>query len=193
MQVHLKQHLILASGSPRRKELLEGLQIPFNVIITDVDETIEGEVSPEEAVQQLARRKAMHIAESFPDSFIVAADTAVVLNGQILGKPRDESDAIRTLGQLSGKTHRVLTGVSIFRGKKEKSFFTSTDVTFWNLSGEEIQAYAETGEPLDKAGSYGIQGLGKAFVKEISGDYFSVVGLPVSRLIRELREIGFSC
>ncbi|KZZ86100.1 Maf family protein [Bacillus sp. SJS] len=192
MHAHLQQHLILASGSPRRKELLESLNIPFNVMITDVDETIEPGQSPEDAVMQLARRKAWHSANSFPDSFVLAADTIVVLDGQILGKPENEQEAVRTLGLLSGKSHHVLTGVSIFKGKKERSFYVSTEVTFWELSGEEIKTYAETGEPLDKAGSYGIQGLGKAFVKEIRGDYFSVVGLPVSRVIRELREIGFT-
>ncbi|MTH52980.1 septum formation inhibitor Maf [Bacillus mangrovi] len=192
MNEHLEQHLILASGSPRRKELLENLKVPFNVMITNVDETISEGTGPEKAVQQLARKKAVHIAGSFPDSFIVAADTVVVLDGDILGKPKDEQEAIRTLGRLSGRTHHVYTGVSIIKGKKERIFHTATEVTFYDLSGEEIQKYAETGEPLDKAGSYGIQGLGSLFVKEIKGDYYSVVGLPVARLLRELREIGFT-
>ncbi|AZB43801.1 septum formation inhibitor Maf [Bacillus sp. FJAT-42376] len=192
MHAHLEQHLILASGSPRRKEILENLRIPFNVMITDADESIDPGLSPEDAVQYLAAKKARHAAAAFPDSFVVAADTVVVLDGRILGKPEDEQDAIRTLGLLSGRTHHVLTGVSILKGTKEKTFYVSTEVVFWDLSSEEIQSYAETGEPLDKAGSYGIQGLGGLFVKEIKGDYFSVVGLPASRLIRELREIGFS-
>lgn len=185
------QNLILASSSPRRKELLENLQLLFEVSSSDVDESFDPKTAPKDVVMELSFRKAKAVSERYPDSFIIGSDTVVVSGGKILGKPRDEDDAFKMLKSLSGKTHSVYTGVSILAPEKEIKFYTKTDVVFWELSDDEIHSYISTGEPFDKAGAYGIQGYGSVLVKEINGDYFSVVGLPVSRTVRELREAGF--
>lgn len=186
------QTLILASSSPRRKELLENLQLPFEVVSSDVDESFHENSTPDEVVTELAMRKAKAVYQERQESFVIGADTVVVCDGQILGKPNDEQDAFHMLKLLSGKTHSVFTGVAIAAPQYEKKFYLKTNVVFWELSDEEIHAYISTGEPFDKAGSYGIQGIGSMLVKEISGDYFSVVGLPVSRTVRELKKAGFT-
>ncbi|WP_246940850.1 Maf family protein [Bacillus pinisoli] len=186
------QHLVLASSSPRRKELLTNLGITFDVLSSSIEETIDPSVTPEETVLSLAEQKAMDVAKQYPSSYVVGADTIVVYDSQILGKPKDEQDAKHMLRMLSGNTHYVLTGVSIVVNGQPSSFYVRTDVTFWPISEDEISQYIESREPFDKAGSYGIQGLGSLFVKEIKGDYFSVVGLPISRLKRELAKIGFT-
>lgn len=185
------QHLILASSSPRRKELLENLHLTFDISSSEVDESFAPELPPEEIVVGLAIRKAKVIANQHPDSFVIGADTIVVANGRILGKPADEAEAIDMLSMLSGKTHAVFTGVAILHGETEVHFFEKTEVTFWELTDTEIQAYIKSGEPFDKAGGYGIQGFGSMLVKHISGDYFAVVGLPVSRTVRELQKAGY--
>ncbi|PLT32397.1 nucleoside triphosphate pyrophosphatase [Bacillus sp. V5-8f] len=179
--------LILASSSPRRKELLQFLQIPFETIHTNTDESIDPQLDAEKAVKELAERKAMAAALTYPGDCVIGADTVVAVEGRILGKPVDREDAKKMLRILSGRTHHVYTGVAIIQGEGRKVFAQKTEVTFWELSEEEIEAYLDTGEPFDKAGSYGIQGYGSLLVKGISGDYFSVVGLPVSRLARELK------
>ncbi|MFJ7974746.1 Maf family protein [Peribacillus sp. JNUCC 23] len=178
--------LILASSSPRRKELLQVLQIPFQSVDANVDESIEPNTAPSDAVKELAHRKAKAVAANHPDSCVIGSDTVVALDGLILGKPTDRADARRMLQLLAGNTHFVYTGVALVQGKKSQVFFEETEVTFWDLSDAEIEGYLDSGEPFDKAGSYGIQGYGSLFVKKIHGDYFSVVGLPVSRLSREL-------
>lgn len=183
--------LILASSSPRRKELLENLQFPFEVSSSDVDESFDPVLTPGEIVMELSSRKAKAVSKEYPASFVIGADTIVVLEGHVLGKPKDRAEAISMLQKLSGKTHSVFTGVSIVAPEKEKTFYVKTDVVFWELTDEEIHSYISTGEPFDKAGAYGIQGFGSALVKEIAGDYFAVVGLPVSRTVRELRNVGF--
>ncbi|WP_210366749.1 Maf family protein [Bacillus sp. REN3] len=185
------QRLILASSSPRRKELLETLRLPFEISSSDADESFSDELTPAEAVMELASRKARAVAGNYPDCFIIGSDTVVVHGGTILGKPSDEQEAASMLRKLSGNTHAVYTGVSIHSPWKEERFYEKTDVTFWELSDEEIDTYIKSGEPFDKAGGYGIQGFGSMLVKHISGDYFTVVGLPVSRLIRELKKMGF--
>ncbi len=187
------QHLVLASGSPRRKELLRNVKLSFNVSVSNIDETIDETLTPEEKVMAIALKKAKAIVNQFPDSYILAADTAVVFQNQFLGKPKSEQESIHVLKTLSNQTHEVVTGVAILFKDTQKLFFERTEVTFWDLTDEEIQAYVASGEPKDKAGSYGIQGLGSALVKHIKGDYFSVVGLPVSRTLRELRNLGFHC
>ncbi|MER2060985.1 MAG: Maf family protein [Niallia sp.] len=187
----LKQTLILASSSPRRKELLEELQIPIVISSSNVDESFDSSLSPEEIVMYLARRKVEAIYSN-DKTFILGADTVVCLDGCILGKPHSREEAFQMLSQLSGKTHSVYTGVAIMANGKCSTFYEKTDVLFWELTEEEIHDYLDTGEPFDKAGAYGIQGVGRILVKEIKGDYFTVVGLPISRTVRELKALGFN-
>lgn len=179
--------LILASASPRRKELLELVQIPFEIHVSEVEEKIDENASPAEVVMSLAVQKAADVAQHYPHAIVLGADTIVTYGSQMLGKPRSKEEAMETLRLLSGNVHEVYTGVAFVCGDKTFTFYERTEVTFWKLSEEEIQAYVETGEPLDKAGSYGIQGKGAALVKKINGDYYSVVGLPVARIVRELQ------
>ena len=180
------QPLILASASPRRQELLTLLNLPFTTFPTDVDETLPDSISPIEAVQQLAYKKAEAALQAHNGSIIIGCDTIVVHNNQILGKPADHEDALQMLSQLSDETHDVYTGVCILSNQQTLLFYEKTEVTFWELTQQEILAYIESGEPFDKAGSYGIQGKAALFVKGIRGDYYNVVGLPISRLQREL-------
>ncbi|RIW37771.1 septum formation inhibitor Maf [Bacillus salacetis] len=184
-------NLILASGSPRRKELLQQIHLSFSIEVSNADESFSQDLPPDEVVMELAERKAVSIAAENPGSFVIGSDTVVVFNGEILGKPSDSDHAKEMLRMLSGKTHFVYTGVAIVKDQTEKMFYKKTEVTFWELTEEEIDMYAASGEPLDKAGGYGIQGLGAFLVKEISGDYFSVVGLPVSHVYRSLKEMGY--
>ncbi len=186
------QHLILASSSPRRKELLTNLGIDFEVSPSTIEEFIDQSATPVQNVISLSMQKAMDVARKFPNNFVVGADTIVTKGSLILGKPINKEEAFQTLKLLSGQSHSVLTGVTIVKNGIPTSFYVETDVTFWKLSDEEINQYIESNEPFDKAGSYGIQGLGSLFVKEIKGDYFSVVGLPISTLLRELKKRGFN-
>lgn len=179
--------IILASASPRRKELLRLIFPEFDIIPADVDETLPDGIDPEYAPIYLSEIKAKAICKEHPDALIIAADTVVISNGEILGKPTDKEDAERMLRSLSGKTHSVITGCCISSGKKLKSFFVKSLVTFYPLSDREIADYISTGEPMDKAGAYGIQGGAALFTEKIEGDYFNIVGLPVSRLNLELK------
>jgi septum formation protein len=181
--------LILASSSPRRKELLGMLNLPFQVKVSYADETYQDGMEPHEIVMELARIKSTVVAETNRDSVVIGADTIVVMDGDILGKPKNKEEAISTLTRLSGNVHQVYTGVALLRGQDSILFYEKTDVEFWPLKEEEIEQYVLTGEPFDKAGSYGIQGFGSLLVKRIEGDYFTVVGLPVSRLKRELEKL----
>lgn len=185
------ENLILASSSPRRKELLENLQLSFIVSTSNADETFHPDLAPEEVVVELASRKARSAAENHPQSYVIGADTIVVFDGKILGKPSSPEEAKNMLMLLSNNIHSVYTGVAIVSPAGTAAFYEKTDVAFWELSEEEIDAYIKTGEPFDKAGAYGIQGIGSLLVREIRGDYFNVVGLPVARLIRELKKLGF--
>lgn len=187
----VKQTLILASSSPRRKELLEDLQIPFEVRTSNVEETFLESLSPEEVVMDLAKRKAQAVNLNKPTEFILGADTIVYSNKAILGKPSSREEAFQMIRRLSGTSHSVYTGVAIVADGQCSTFFEKTDVLFWELTDEEINSYLDTGEPFDKAGAYGIQGVGRILVKEIHGDYFTVVGLPISRTVRELKAEGF--
>lgn len=177
--------LILASASPRRKELLENAGLSFQVQVSDVDESVFSHLPPEEMVQALAKAKAEAVAKENRDSLVIGSDTVVVLENKVLGKPADRDDAFRMLSSLSGKTHYVYTGVCITDGRAD-TFVSKTAVTFFELTKEEIEGYVATGEPMDKAGAYGIQGRGSLLVKEISGDYFTVVGLPVAMVARKI-------
>ncbi|KSU83768.1 MULTISPECIES: Maf family protein [Fictibacillus] len=186
------KRLILASSSPRRKELLSMNLLSYEVIPSTIQEVMDPSFSPEELVCSLARQKAEDVFRLYPDHVVLGADTIVVNNGTVLGKPAGRKEAIDVLRSLSGRTHTVYTGVSILAKEREQIFFVSTDVTFWELSDAEIENYVNSGEPFDKAGSYGIQGLGARLVQSIAGDFYSVVGLPVSRVVRELESFGIS-
>ncbi|AIK35971.1 MULTISPECIES: Maf family protein [Bacillus] len=180
--------LILASGSPRRKELLELAGVPFEIVVSEIEETIGAYSSPADIVMSLALQKASAVVENHEDSVVLGADTIVTYESRILGKPKDEAEAKEILQLLSGKTHEVYTGVALISKEKTVTFYERTEVTFWELTEEEVDAYIATKEPLDKAGSYGIQGKGSIFVQHIQGDYYSVVGLPIARLVRELKQ-----
>lgn len=191
----MKRRMVLASKSPRRRELLEMLGAQFEVITSDCDENITG-LAPRDLVRELALRKAEAVYERLndPDAVVIGSDTIVTPDGvKALGKPRDRSDAVRTLTELSGKWHSVCTGIAVIgraadNTSKKIAETVETKVKFLDLTKEECERYADTGEPLDKAGSYGIQGRGGALVEKIDGDYYSVVGLPVSRLRVILRD-----
>ena len=178
--------LILASASPRRKELLTLLDLPFQTYSADIDESLPANITPLVAVEQLARKKAQAVFNEHKQSIVIGCDTIVVLGEKILGKPADSEDAFSMLSQLSNSTHEVYTGVCIMSEQRTVVFHEVTNVTFWKLNQQDIDAYIDSGEPFDKAGAYGIQGKAALFVKEISGDYYNVVGLPISRLAREL-------
>ncbi len=191
----MKRRMVLASKSPRRRELLEMLGAQFEVITSDCDENITG-LAPRDLVRELALRKAEAVYERLndQDAVVIGSDTIVTPDGvKALGKPRDRGDAVRTLTELSGKWHSVCTGIAVIgraadNTSKKIAETVETKVKFLDLTKEECERYADTGEPLDKAGSYGIQGRGGALVEKIDGDYYSVVGLPVSRLRVILRD-----
>lgn len=177
--------IILASQSPRRQELLKLITSDFEIKVSNVDETLPDKITPKEAVMYLSKIKAEPFADG--DDIVIGADTVVALDGKILGKPKNEENAKEMLRFLSGRTHSVFTGVTLASGKKTKTFAVETKVKFFELTNEEIDAYIKTKEPFDKAGAYGIQGYGSLLVEKIDGDYFNVVGLPVSTLARELK------
>ena len=180
------KHIILASASPRRKEILELADLEFDVMPSDAQE-ITTKTAPNEVVMELASIKAKDIyKKSEKQSMIVGADTVVAYQGQILGKPTDKADAKRMLTMLSGQTHEVYTGVCVIEDGKTKTFYEETKVTFYEISDEQIDRYIKTGEPMDKAGSYGIQGKAAVFIKGIEGDYYNVVGFPIARFLQEI-------
>jgi len=183
--------LILASSSPRRQELLRQIGIPFVVEAPDVDEHAVEARSPAELVEQLALRKARAVAAQHPADIVLGADTVVVVDGEVLGKPADRTEAEAMLARLSGRPHQVLTGVAVVRGGEELVAHEETVVRFAPLTREQIQWYVETGEPMDKAGAYGIQGRAAALIASISGDYFNVVGLPLHRTVQMLTQFGY--
>lgn len=180
------KHIMLASASPRRKEILELADLKFDVMPSDAQE-ITTKTAPNEVVMELASIKAKDIyKKSEKQSMIVGADTVVAYQGQILGKPTDKADAKRMLTMLSGQTHEVYTGVCVIEDGKTKTFYEETKVTFYEISDEQIDRYIKTGEPMDKAGSYGIQGKAAVFIKGIEGDYYNVVGFPIARFLQEI-------
>lgn len=174
--------LILASASPRRKELLSMLKIPFDIVTSEVEEVMDQFLQPSELVMKLAEEKANDVSKKFPDAVVIGADTIVTYEDKKLGKPTSNEDAFAMLRMLSGKTHEVYTGVSIVNDGGVSNFYQCTKITFSELTDQEILDYIETNEPMDKAGSYGIQGYGGTFVEKIEGDYYSVVGLPINKL-----------
>lgn len=182
--------IILASASPRRRELLSQIGLEFTVLPSEVEEKITSR-EPVAVVQELSWQKAADVAERTKnvDGIVLGADTIVVYEGEILGKPADEKDAKRMISMLQGKTHSVYTGVTLICGDQTITFAEETKVSMYPMTEEEICWYASSGEPLDKAGAYGIQGLCARFIRSIQGDYNNVVGLPVARIYQELKKI----
>jgi septum formation protein len=185
---------VLASSSPRRRELLTLIGIPHTVSPADIDETILPGEAPAPHAERLAREKAALVAERVAredgEAVVIGADTIVVVDSDILGKPRDETSAAAMLRRLAGRSHTVFTAVAVARGDRLVSGVEAVDVTFRAMSDEEIAAYIATGEPMDKAGAYGIQGYGATIVERIVGDYFAVMGLALGRLVRLLGDVG---
>ena len=179
--------IILASASPRRRELLKNIFEEFDIIPADIDETTPESVPVESRPELIARKKAEFVAKKFPEAVVLGSDTAVIAEGEMLGKPLDRADAERMLRKLSGKTHEVITGCAVVSGGKTLSFSSVSEVEFYALTDEELNAYLETDEWKDKAGAYGIQGKAGMFVRGIRGDYNNVVGLPVAELGRVLK------
>ena len=181
--------LILASQSPRRQQLLQLLRVSFVVRPADIDEAMDPNLPPQQEVSRVSKLKAESTPRE-PGDVVIAADTIVVLQDKVLGKPADKADAIAMLRALSGRDHQVMTGITVLRGDKAVTHTEITDVHFRPLTEDEILRYVETGEPMDKAGSYGIQGYAAPFVEGIRGDYYNVMGLPVCRLQQMLQEIA---
>ena len=181
--------LILASNSPRRQELIKLLDVEFESISPNIEEINDPSLSHEELVVDLAFQKALAVFKNRKDDIVLGFDTLVIIDDLILGKPKSEEEAKHFLQILSGKTHKVLTGCAIIKRGYSRSFFTQSQVTFWDLTEQEIDDYIKTKEPMDKAGAYGIQDHGARFVKSISGDYFTIVGFPISKIYQELKKI----
>ncbi|HSE83815.1 MAG TPA: Maf family protein [Thermodesulfobacteriota bacterium] len=188
----MKLPIVLASNSPRRRELLKQVGIPFEVIPSNVSEDFDPILPPHDVVQTLAGRKAESVAVLRTESLVIAADTIVVLDGEILGKPDSKDDAVRMLERLSGRTHLVITGVVLrcISQKVHEVLDVTTEVTFGDMSKQMVEKYVATGEPMDKAGAYGAQGMGAMFIKSIKGSYSNVVGLPLFEVVSMLRRYG---
>ena len=182
--------VILASQSPRRRELLTLVGIAHEVHPADIDEAYFPGEEPAAHAHRLAREKCAFVAQGAPDAVVIGSDTIVVVDGDVLGKPRDETQAAEMLMRLSARTHTVMTAVAVRWQGRERSAVEMVDVTFHSLSPKQITAYIATREPMDKAGAYGIQGFGATIVSRVDGDYFAVMGLPLQRLVRMLGELG---
>ncbi len=186
-EIGFSDKLILASQSPRRRELISLITKDFEVIVSSAEESLEGVTDAFSAPEILAEQKASAVSAEHIGRIVIGCDTVVIADGQILGKPKDEAQAVSMLKMLSDKTHYVVSGVCITDGTLSRSFSDTTAVTFRKLSDDEITQYVGTGEPMDKAGSYGIQGAAGEFVREISGSYYNVVGFPVNKIREELK------
>ncbi len=182
--------LILASQSPRRRELLSMLGLDFQIFTADIDETMDPNLSVEQAVAEVCRKKAEAVGKNHPGELIIAADTIVVLENQILGKPRSAEEACAMLRSLSGRQHTVMTAFCLWQDGTADTHVEKTHVRFRSLSDEEIAAYVATGSPMDKAGAYGIQDQAAIFVQALDGDYYNVMGLPLCSLVQMLRKQG---
>ena len=180
--------IILASQSPRRKQLLEWAEIPFEIIVRETDETYPGGLTPDQVAVHIARNKLLVVQElTVPGSIVLAADTIVVLDNRIIGKPKSREDAFEILSHLSGRKHEVITGVVIRRNDKEIAFSDATDVCFHELTRKQIEFYINKYQPFDKAGAYAIQEwIGVVGIRSVAGDFYNVMGLPISRVVREL-------
>lgn len=182
--------IILASNSPRRKELMNLLQIDYEIIVSQVDEIIDKTLTESELVMDLAYQKAADIFKTHKDDVVLGFDTLVYIEDHILGKPKTKEEAKDMLSLLSGQTHTVITGCAIISKGFSKSFYEKTRVTFYPMTNREIDEYIATNEPFDKAGAYAVQGYGSKFIKSINGDYYTVMGLPLSRLYHELQNMN---
>ena len=191
--VFMIERIVLASQSPRRKQLLEWAEIPFDIIVKETAETYPEGLAIEKVPVYIAREKALAVKPNIAESkIILAADTVVVLNDRIIGKPKDRNDALAILSSLSGQMHRVITGVVLMRNEDELSFFDSTEVAFHELTESQISFYVDKYNPYDKAGAYAIQEwIGVVGIKEVNGDFYNVMGLPVSRVVKHLQQMGF--
>lgn len=179
-------NLILASASPRRRELIKIINEDAICVSTDVDETVPKEIEAESAPEYLACKKAMSIADDYKNDLVIGCDTAVFIGDIMLGKPENEDEAFNMLSLLSGRTHKVITGCCLVKNGKSMSFSCTSYVKFFDITSKEITDYIKSGEPMDKAGAYGIQGKGSLIVEKIDGDYFNIVGLPVSLLNKHI-------
>lgn len=186
------KRFVVASASPRRRELLKNVGFRFEIIPSDADESCDDSLAPEELVCELAGRKAKSVFSENKDAVVLGCDTVVEYDGIVLGKPESREEAKRMLSLLSGRVHNVHTGVCIISKEKTESFVSTVKVEFYELSENLIDSYIATGESDDKAGAYGIQGLGSVLVKGINGDYFSVVGLPLAETVRRLAGFGIT-
>lgn len=183
-------NIILASKSPRRTELLNLIGIKHTIVPSTVEEIVKDNLTPKEIVEDLSLQKATDVAAKYPNDLVIGADTIVVINNKILGKPKDYDDAYNMLSLLQGNSHEVITGVTIIKGDNIYTFSEIAEVTFYPMSHEEIDEYINTKDVYDKAGSYAIQGICSRHIKEIKGDYNTIVGLPVSRIYQILKEIN---
>ena len=181
--------IILASQSPRRRELLGLFGLPFTISVADIDETMDPSKPAADEVARVSRCKALAVPRE-KDAVVIAADTIVVCQGKVLGKPHTPEEAVQMLSLLSGRDHQVMTGVTVLRGSQERVFTEITDLHFRELTEKEIRRYVNSGEPMDKAGAYGIQGGAALFCEKMVGDYYNVMGLPVCRLDKLLKELA---
>ncbi len=186
----MNQPLILASASPRRREICDLLGIHYTVCPATGELPVDAQLPPEAAILRVARGKAEEVAAAHPQAVVLGADTAVVVDDEILGKPKNEEDAKAMLRRLSGRTHRVITGVWVCGDGYDTGFADSAEVAFFPLGEEDIAAYVATGEPMDKAGAYAVQGFGARYIRGIHGDFYTVMGLPCGRLYRFLHRLG---
>ena len=181
--------IILASQSPRRKELLEKCGYEFEIDAADIDETIDQGRDLDEEIKRLSFLKAECVLKRHPDCIVIGSDTIVAVDGNVLGKPADREEACAMLRQLSGRTHHVITGLTILSSQKRFTGVSVSEVTFCELTEEEVRKYADTGEPLDKAGAYAIQGIASRYIADIKGDYYAIMGLPVCMVYEEMKNI----
>ena len=184
------KNIVLASQSPRRKELLEKTGCSFIIDAADIDETIDQSKPLTEEIKRLSHCKAEHVLHRHPDSLIIGSDTIVTVDGIVLGKPADKIEAMNMLRRLSGRTHQVITGLCILSSRKEYLYVSVSDVSFAVLTEDEIEKYVSTGEPMDKAGAYAIQGIASRYITGINGDYYAIMGLPLCAVYEELKNIS---
>lgn len=182
--------IILASQSPRRRELMLLMNVPFSSENPQIEETVDPELPIEKAIEKIATDKALDVFKRHPQAIVIGSDTVVVLDGQVLGKPSDDEDAVRMLKELSGKTHKVITGVCLISDEEKIVFHSSAKVTFYPLEEAQIRNYVSNSLPLDKAGAYGIQDRGALLIKSIDGDYYTIMGLPIAEVNRRLKKMN---
>ena len=185
-----QKKFILASNSPRRKELIHFLGLNFQVDPSDIEEVIDESISNEDLVMSLAFQKANDVSKRYDEEYVLGFDTLVILDGKPLGKPHNRTQAFEMLRALSGRKHLVLTGVAIVKGEYKDLFYDHAEVIFNEMTDEEINEYLDTDEPFDKAGAYGIQGYGAKYIRYITGDYYSVMGIPIQKLYNKIRDLN---